>query len=109
MSEKIQSQNPTRTVRKVNVSIAEQSITLFTDQDQERVNKTVDLVDRTCQDIMVATKMPLTHRSALLAAIKLAERVVELEAQLTELRTQVDTVTKQAIDAVDSVLNPKNS
>lgn len=96
-------------MHKVNVDIAGQSITLFTDQNDDRVNKTVELVDQTCEDIMIATKMPLTHKTALLTAIKLAEQVVTLEEELKSLRSKVDAVTTQAINAIDEVLKPKES
>lgn len=97
------------TLRKVNVEIAGQQVSLFTDGAPDRVQAAVALVNNTMDGIFQATKAPLTHKTAILAALKLAEDILDLKSELKMVRSDAAKLADQAIHVIDGILDPPQS
>ena len=69
------------------IRILNDQYTLSSDESQEHINKSAELVNRFMREIVDRNKQMEHKKVAVLAALRMASQILHLEAQLNELKS----------------------
>jgi cell division protein ZapA (FtsZ GTPase activity inhibitor) len=88
--------------KSVTVSILDQSLTITTDADPERVEKICDFVTKNLKQVMSKSKTLSPHKAAIVAALNIAEKYFEAVDRKNEFKADVSARSKKILNLLES-------
>jgi cell division protein ZapA (FtsZ GTPase activity inhibitor) len=86
------------------IRILNDQYTLSSDESQEHINKTSELVNRFIRDIVDRNKQMEHKKVAVLASLRMASHIIQLESQLNDLQNKELAMTS-SLAALDESLS----
>lgn len=86
------------------IRILNDQYTLTSDESQEHINKSSELVNLFVREIVDRNKQMEHKKVAVLAALRMASHIIQLESQLNDLKNKELTV-KASLEALDNQLS----
>ena len=90
--------------RKVSLEIAGQTVTIFTDSSEDHLKQISLLLNETFDEITEQTKTPMTHKTAILAAMKIADLYLAQKTSNEALKRDAKHLGEMTLSVLNDVL-----